>query len=121
MCMYYVDSKPVEFVKSYPHLGHIINARMDDTEDISHTRGAFIGQVNNALCYFNTPNSHTKYRLFQLNRKRREATVYRIGKVDSIMAPLREGTSPEKCSGMARIVCGSHSFNCHSYIYPQLE
>jgi len=26
---------------------------------------AFIGQVNNVLCYFNTLNSHTKYRLFQ--------------------------------------------------------
>ena len=63
--MFYVDGKPVEFVKSYPHLGHIINARMDDTEDISHRRGAIIGQVNNVLCYFSTLNSHTKYRLFQ--------------------------------------------------------
>ena len=38
---------------------------MDDNEDISHRRGAFIGQENNVLCYFNTRNSHTKYRLFQ--------------------------------------------------------
>jgi len=49
-CVFHVDGKPVEFVKSYPHLGHIINAHMDDTEDISHRRGVFIGQVNNVLC-----------------------------------------------------------------------
>ena len=64
-CVFYVDGKPVEFVKPYHHLGHIINARMDDTEDISHRRGAFIGQVNIVLCNFNTLNSHIKYRLFQ--------------------------------------------------------
>jgi len=64
-CVFYVDDKPIEFVKSHPHLGHIINARMDDTEDISHRRGPFIGQVNNVLCNLNTLNSHTKYRLFR--------------------------------------------------------
>jgi len=48
-CVFHVDGKPVEFVKSYPHLGHIINAHMDDTEDISHRLGVFIGQVNNVL------------------------------------------------------------------------
>jgi len=37
-CVFYVDGKPVQFVKSYPHLGHIINAHMDDTDDISHRR-----------------------------------------------------------------------------------
>jgi len=64
-CVFHVDGKPVEFVKSYPHLGHIINARMDDTGDISRRWGVFIVQVNNVLCYLNTLNSHTKYRLFQ--------------------------------------------------------
>ena len=64
-CVFYVDGKPVEFVMSYPHLGHVINASTDDIDDISHRRGAFIGEVNNVLCYFITVNSHTKYRLFQ--------------------------------------------------------
>ena len=49
MC-FYVDGKPIEFVKSYSHLGHIINARMDDADDIPYRQGrpTFIGQVNNA-------------------------------------------------------------------------
>jgi len=33
-----------EFVKSYLHLGHIINARMDDTEDISHRRAFLLAK-----------------------------------------------------------------------------
>ena len=64
-CVFYVDGKPIEFVKSYSHLGHIINARMDDADDICHRQGTFIGQVNNVLCYFSALNSHTKCRLFQ--------------------------------------------------------
>ena len=44
---------------------YIINACMDDSDDICHRRGTFIGQVNNVLCYFSALNSPTKYRLFQ--------------------------------------------------------
>jgi len=58
-CVFYVDGKPIEFVKSYSHFGHIINARMDDGDDICHRRGTFIGQVNNVLCYFSALNSPT--------------------------------------------------------------
>jgi len=38
---------------------------MDNNENVSHRQSAFIGQVNNVLCYFNILNSHTKYRLFR--------------------------------------------------------
>jgi len=48
-CVFYVDGKPVDFMRSHPHLGHIINAPMDDTEDISQRRGVFTGQVNNVV------------------------------------------------------------------------
>ena len=50
-CVFYVDGKPIAFVKSYSHLGHIINARMDDGDDICHRRGTFIEQVNNVLLF----------------------------------------------------------------------
>jgi len=63
-CVFHVDGKPVEFVKSYSHLGHILSDCMDDAEDICHRWGDFIGQVNNVLCYFITLNSAIKYRLF---------------------------------------------------------
>jgi len=55
----------IEYVKSYSHIGHIINARINDGDDICHRRGTFIWQVNNVLCYFSALNSPTKCKLFQ--------------------------------------------------------
>ena len=60
-----MDGKPIEFVKSYSHLGHIINARLDNANDIGHRQGTFIGQVHNVLRYFGALNSPTKRRLFR--------------------------------------------------------
>jgi len=37
------------------------------------------------------------------------------------IAPLGEGISLQKCSAMARIVEGFHSFTCHPRVYPQME
>jgi len=37
------------------------------------------------------------------------------------MAPLHERTFSQKCSGMARVVKGSHSFTCHLHIYLRIE
>ena len=64
-CTFYVQGKPIEFVKSFSHLGHIINVNLTDDEDIIHRRTNFVGQTNNMLCYFRKLDSFTKYRLFQ--------------------------------------------------------
>jgi len=44
-CVFYIGNKPIEFVNSFCHLGHVI-------EDITKGRNNFIGQVNNTLSYF---------------------------------------------------------------------
>jgi hypothetical protein len=49
--VFYIGGKSVEKVISYPHLGHIISANLDDTADAMHRRSHFIGQVNNLLCF----------------------------------------------------------------------
>lgn len=64
-CTFYVGNKPIEFVDSFSHLGHIITSRLDDSTDILKQRGNFIGQVNNMLCYFSKLKSFVKNRLFQ--------------------------------------------------------
>jgi hypothetical protein len=51
-------------VKSYSHLGHIININLLDDDDILSRRFSFIGQVNNVLCYFRKLDSFAKYKLF---------------------------------------------------------
>jgi Reverse transcriptase (RNA-dependent DNA polymerase) len=47
-----LDGKPIEFVTSYSHLGHIIVHNLADSVDVAARRGNLIGQINNMLCYF---------------------------------------------------------------------
>ena len=53
------------FENSYPHLGHIINSKFDDSDDVKQRRCHFIGQANNVLCYFNKLDLHVKIKLFK--------------------------------------------------------
>jgi hypothetical protein len=47
-----IANKPIEYVTSWPHLGHILRNDLDDSEDILRCRTSLISQVNNVLCYF---------------------------------------------------------------------
>ena len=64
-CIFYVGGKPIEYVDSFSHLGHIITSHLSDTADINNRRNNFVGQVNSVLCFFNNLNSSIKYKLFQ--------------------------------------------------------
>jgi hypothetical protein len=64
-CTFLIGGKPVENVSSYPHLGHIINSKFDDNDDVLQRRRHFIGQANNVLCYFNKLDLHVKIKLFK--------------------------------------------------------
>ena len=50
-CRFTIGGKLIEKVATYPHLGHIISARADDTDDVKHRRSHFMGQINNVLCF----------------------------------------------------------------------
>jgi Reverse transcriptase (RNA-dependent DNA polymerase) len=63
-CTFYIGCDRIEFVELFSHLGHIINAKLDDVSDIIKRRNDFIRQVNNILCYFKNLNSFVKYQLF---------------------------------------------------------
>ena len=58
-----IGNNPIEFVHSYSHLGHIINAKLSDDDDIL-SRRCIVGQVYNVLCYFRKLDSHVKHKLF---------------------------------------------------------
>ena len=64
-CSFVIGGNHIELVKSFTHLGHIINDNLDDHSDIAKARSTFIGQVNNVLCYFSKLGSSVKYRLFK--------------------------------------------------------
>ena len=54
----------MERVHSYKHLGHTINSKFDDSDDIEDRRISFVGQVNSVLCFFGKLKSSTKLHLF---------------------------------------------------------
>jgi len=63
--VFYIGGKPIDFVSSFPHLGHTITDTLDDGPDISKRLGNFIGQVNDVLCFFGKLTSDVKARLFR--------------------------------------------------------
>ena len=60
---FFIGLKPIEFVKKWPHLGHIISHDCDDYEDLCAKKAVLIGQVNRILCVFRNVNCSTKTRL----------------------------------------------------------
>ena len=64
-CRFTIGGKLIEKVDTYPHLGHIISAREDDTDDVKHRRSHFMGQVNNVLCFFSKLDIFVKIKLFK--------------------------------------------------------
>ena len=77
--VFFIDNKPISFVKSFKYLGHIITSELTDDADIVKHYGDFIGQVNNTVCYFGKLDSFIQNKLFRsyctLLRKRTVATV----------------------------------------------
>lgn len=61
---FYIESRPIEFVDSFVHLGHVISLKLNDDDDIIKKRNDFVGYVNNVHCYFRQLNALARYRLF---------------------------------------------------------
>jgi len=64
-CVFTVGNRPMEYVDTYLHLGHVISNNLDDENDIIRAQGQFVGQVKNVLCYFRQMDCFVKYRLFR--------------------------------------------------------
>jgi hypothetical protein len=65
VCTFYIGDKPIEYVDSFAHLGHIITNQLTDNADITQRQTDFVRQVNNVLCFFSKQKSCVKYRLFR--------------------------------------------------------
>jgi len=61
--VFFVCSQPIEVVKQWSHLGHIISYNMDDRYDIMRCRDSLLRQINNVLCFFRKLNPIIKLRL----------------------------------------------------------
>jgi len=63
-CVFYIGNKPIDFVNSFCHLGHLINSYHSDDEDITKGRNNFTGQFNNTLSYFRSLVQHTFFQSY---------------------------------------------------------
>ena len=64
-CQFFIGGKPLENVKQYSHLDHIICSTSLDTQDVIYRRNSFVGQTNNFLCFFNHLDLTVKLTLFK--------------------------------------------------------
>ena len=61
-----IGSNLIEEVEKWTHLGHIINNKLSDDDDVIDRRNSLVGQVNNFLCNFSKLDSSLKNDLFKV-------------------------------------------------------
>ena len=54
----------IEYVDSWPHLGHVISSKLIDDDDILNRRCVMFGQINRIICNFNCLDFNLKCKLF---------------------------------------------------------
>jgi hypothetical protein len=47
-----IGNKEIEYVESWPHLGHVLCSSFSDCKDILNRRNSLVGQINEVLCCF---------------------------------------------------------------------
>jgi len=62
--VFFIHNSPIEFVDSFMHFGHMFTPQLDDGLDVANRHAAFIGQINNMLCFFGKTLSYVKFKLF---------------------------------------------------------
>jgi len=61
---FYVGNNVIEYVDSWPHLGHILSNNWKcDNDDIKRCHLSVVKQINEIICYFRNLNSSTKLKL----------------------------------------------------------
>ena len=61
-----IGGNVIEFVSSWPHLGHILTTDMNDRSDIDQRKYSLCGQINAVLCYFGKRQSVVKLQLMKI-------------------------------------------------------
>ena len=65
-CSFIICGNVIEEVDKCTHLGHIINKKLTDDDDILLRQNGMVGQINNFLCNFYKLDSLTKNQLYKV-------------------------------------------------------
>ena len=110
-CVFCIGGNQIDNVSSFSHLGHVINSRLDDSEDVLFRRNSFVSQVNNVLCFFGKLDSFVKTKLFK---------AYCTSMYGCELWTLADPSVEQFCiawrKALRRILDLPH--NCHSYLLP---
>ena len=60
---FFIGGSGVDYVDSWPHLGHMISNTGDDRLDIINRCNSLCAQINNILCYFKSMSIIIKMKL----------------------------------------------------------
>ena len=61
---FYIGNNEIEYVDSWPHLGHILSKNgKHDNDDISRCYVSLVKKINEVICYFGNLNAPTKLKL----------------------------------------------------------
>ena len=114
VCQFYLDGKPLEFVESYSHLGHIVTSTLKDSSDIVFRRGRLIGQINSVLCYFGKLDSFVKAHLMK-------CFCYSLYGCE--LWDLNSSSLDGFCAAWRKVVRRALGlpFNAHSFLIPSLS
>ena len=65
-CSFIIGGYGIEEVDKWTHLGHIINNKLTDDDDIMFRRNSMVGQINNFLCNFSKLDLLIKNQLYKV-------------------------------------------------------
>jgi hypothetical protein len=65
-CSFIIGGNVIEDVDKWTHLGHIINNKLTDDDDIIFRRNSMVGQINNFLCNFSKLDLLIKNQLYKV-------------------------------------------------------
>jgi len=66
LCSFIIGGNVIEDVDKWTHLGHIINNKLTDDDDIIFRRNSMVGQINNFLCNFSKLDLLIKNQLYKV-------------------------------------------------------
>lgn len=111
LCSFSIDTRCIDNVDNFVHLGHIITSSFVDLDDILHRRNSFAGQTNHVLCFFNKLDMHVKLKLFVSYC----SSIYGC-ELWTLNSPSVEYFCVAWRKALKRIL--GLPFNCHSYLLP---
>lgn len=100
-----IGGNAIEFVSSWPHLGHILTTDMNDKTDIEQRKYSYCGQIDDVLCYFGKRQSIDKIQLMKIHCTSFYGSFYGTWTIQQLVLSVPHG---ERVYGRSGVFCIVH-------------